>query len=81
MWSIEWALNEMKPAIEDELQKCNKARTFVAVGEPDKVRERIEPIWQLGDSICVSPPTDALSPEKLQYYSDMIASTFAPDTL
>jgi alkanesulfonate monooxygenase SsuD/methylene tetrahydromethanopterin reductase-like flavin-dependent oxidoreductase (luciferase family) len=56
-------------------------RAFVAVGEPDKVRERIEPIWQLADSICVSPPTYALTPEKLQYYSDMIASTFAPDSL
>jgi alkanesulfonate monooxygenase SsuD/methylene tetrahydromethanopterin reductase-like flavin-dependent oxidoreductase (luciferase family) len=156
MWSVEWALNEMKPAIEDELQKCNKARSdievsiwpfaapnpneqeavddarptvafyagaepyeivfekqgflkearalqtavaeegflaasrlvpdemvraFVAVGDPDKVRERIEPVWQLADSICVSPPTYALAPEKLQYYSDMIASTFAPDSL
>jgi alkanesulfonate monooxygenase SsuD/methylene tetrahydromethanopterin reductase-like flavin-dependent oxidoreductase (luciferase family) len=156
MWSVEWALNEMKPAIEDELQKCNKVRSdieisiwpfaainpneqealddarptvafyagaapyeivfekqgflnearalqtavaeegflaasrlvpdemvraFVAVGSPDKVRERIEPIWQLADSICVSPPTYALTPEKLQYYSDMIASTFPPDSL
>jgi len=156
MWSIEWALNEMQPAIEDELQKCNKARSdieisiwpfaaintnekealddarptvafyagappyeivfekqgflkearalqkavaeegflaasrlvpdemvraYVAVGDPDKVRERIEPIWQLADSICVCPPNYALTPEKLQCYSDRIASTFAPETL
>jgi alkanesulfonate monooxygenase SsuD/methylene tetrahydromethanopterin reductase-like flavin-dependent oxidoreductase (luciferase family) len=32
IWSIEWALNEMKPAIEDELQKCNKARSDIEVG-------------------------------------------------
>lgn len=156
MWSVEWMLDEAKPAIEDELQKRNKARgdievslwpfaapnpnqqealndarptvafyagaesyevvfekqgflkearalqravledgfleasrlvpdemvrAFVAVGDPDKVRERIEPVWQLADSICVSPPNYALTPEKLQYYCDMIASTFAPDSL
>jgi alkanesulfonate monooxygenase SsuD/methylene tetrahydromethanopterin reductase-like flavin-dependent oxidoreductase (luciferase family) len=156
MWSVEWALNEMKPAIEDELQKRNKnradieisiwpfaapnpneqealddarptvafyagvepyeivfekqgfleearalqaavaeegflaasrlvpdemVRAFVAVGDPDKVRERIEPVWQLADSICVSPPIYTLTPEKLQYYSDMIASTFPPGSL
>ena len=56
-------------------------RAYVAVGDADQVRERIEPIWQLADSICVCPPTYALSPEKLQTYSDRIASTFAPATL
>jgi hypothetical protein len=56
-------------------------RALVAVGPPDKVREGIEPIWHLADSICVSLPTYALAPEKLQYYSDMIASTFPPDSL
>lgn len=156
MWSMEWALDHMQPAIRDELQKRNKdrsdievsiwpfaapnpnekealddarptvafyagaepyeivfaaqgflkearalqtavleegylaaarlvpdemVRAFVAVGEPDKVREHIEPIWQLADSICVSPPMYAMTPEKMQYYSEMIASTFAPGSL
>ena len=56
-------------------------RAFVAVGSPEKVRERIEPVWQLADSICVSPPAYALTPEKLQYYTDMIATTFPSDSL
>jgi probable F420-dependent oxidoreductase len=51
-------------------------RTFVAVGEPDKVRERIEKAWSLADSLCIVPPAYGLSPEKLLYYMGMIATTF-----
>ncbi len=51
-------------------------RTFVAIGEPAKVRERIEPLWDFADSLCVVPPIYALPPEKIFYYSEMIAQTF-----
>ena len=51
-------------------------RTFVAVGEPDKVRERIERAWSLADSLCIVPPAYGLSPEKLLYYMGMIDTIF-----
>jgi probable F420-dependent oxidoreductase len=51
-------------------------RTFVAVGEPDKVRERIERAWSVADSLCIVPPAYGLSPEKLLYYMSQIDQTF-----
>jgi probable F420-dependent oxidoreductase len=51
-------------------------RAFVAVGEPDKVRERIEPLWSVADSLCIMPPVYALPPEKILYYMGTIAETF-----
>ena len=156
MWSVDWAVNEMKPVIEDELQKRNRLRSdievsiwpwatpnpnekealddarptvafyggvkdyesyfeangfgkearalqpailedgflkaaslvpdemvraFIAVGDPDKVREQIEPVWNVADSICVIPPIYAMTPEKSLYYAEAIAKTFAPDSL
>jgi probable F420-dependent oxidoreductase len=51
-------------------------RTFVAVGEPDKVRERIERAWAVADSLCIVPPAYGLAPEKLLYYMGMIDQTF-----
>ncbi len=153
MWSVEWTLNEMKPAIEDQLsisgrkredievsvwpwvapnpneaealddarptiafyagagqyesffaahgfkkeaQACQSAvvessyldgvqhvpdemvRAFVAVGDLDKVRERIEPVWQLADSVCYCPPAYNLSPEKMMYYQGQLAALMAP---
>jgi probable F420-dependent oxidoreductase len=156
MWSVDWTVNTMKPAIEDELRKRNRQRSdievniwpwavpssnekealddarptiafyagvkeyesyfeahgflkearalqkvliedgflkaaplvpdemvkaFIAVGDPDKVREQIEPVWSVADSICVIPPIYAMTPEKLMYYSEMISKTFAPDSL
>jgi probable F420-dependent oxidoreductase len=51
-------------------------RTFVAVGEPDKVRERIERAWSVADSLCIVPPAYGLPPEKLLYYMGMIDSIF-----
>ena len=51
-------------------------RTFVAVGEPEKVREQIGRLDAIADSVCLVPPTYALSAEKLMYYSGMIAETF-----
>jgi probable F420-dependent oxidoreductase len=51
-------------------------RAFVAVGEPEKVRERIGRLDGVADSICIVPPVYALAPEKMLYYSGMIAETF-----
>ena len=51
-------------------------RTFVAVGEPDTVREHIEALWSFADSICIVPPAYALAPEKLMGYVAAIAETF-----
>jgi probable F420-dependent oxidoreductase len=59
------------PLVPDEM-----VRTFVAVGEPEKVRERIGRLDGVADSICIVPPAYALSPEKMLYYSAMIAETF-----
>lgn len=64
------------PLVPDEM-----VRAFVAVGDPEKVREQIEPVWDLADSICVMPPAYALTPEKMMYYGEMISTTFAPDSL
>lgn len=51
-------------------------RAFVAVGEPDKVRERIARLEGTADSVCVLPPAYALTPEKAMQYSGAIAETF-----
>ena len=52
-------------------------RTFVAVGKPDSVRQRVERLWAFADSLCPVAPVYALSAEKLVYYSEQIARTFA----
>jgi probable F420-dependent oxidoreductase len=51
-------------------------RAFVAVGEPEKVRERIGRLHGVADSLCIVPPVYALAPEKVLYYAGMIAETF-----
>jgi probable F420-dependent oxidoreductase len=51
-------------------------RTFVAVGEPEKVRERIGRLESVADSLAIVPPVYALPPEKILYYMGMIAETF-----
>ena len=51
-------------------------RTFVAVGEPEKVRDKLAPLASVADSLCIVPPAYALSPEKVLRYSGAIAQTF-----
>lgn len=51
-------------------------RTFVAVGEPAAVRERVAKLDPLADSICPIPPAYGLPPEKLMFYAGMVAETF-----
>jgi probable F420-dependent oxidoreductase len=50
--------------------------TFVACGSPDEVRVRIEPLWQVADSLCPAPPSYGLPPEKVFAYTAAIAQTF-----
>jgi probable F420-dependent oxidoreductase len=51
-------------------------RTFVAVGDPDRVRAHLEPLWSFADSICIVPPAYGLSEEKLFGYAAAIAEAF-----
>ncbi len=52
------------------------AETFVTCGTPDEVRKKIEPVWEVADSLLLVPPTYALPPEKIMAYAGGIASTF-----
>jgi len=52
------------------------AETFVICGPPDEVRKRVEPVWEVADSLWLVPPAYALPPEKLMAYAGAIASTF-----
>ncbi len=52
------------------------AETFVICGTPDEVRKRVEPMWEVADSLWLVPPAYALPPEKLMAYAGAIASTF-----
>jgi probable F420-dependent oxidoreductase len=51
-------------------------RTFVAVGEPEKVKEQVSRYASVADSLCIVPPVYALSPDKVLQYVGLIASTF-----
>ena len=51
-------------------------RAFVAVGEPEKVRERVSQLDAIADSVCIVPPVYALPPEKAMFYAGMIGETF-----
>ncbi len=52
------------------------AQTFVVCGTPDEVRKKIEPVWDVADSLLLAPPAYALPPDKLMAYFGAIASTF-----
>jgi probable F420-dependent oxidoreductase len=52
------------------------AQTFVVCGTPDEVRKRIEPLWEVVDSLTLVPPAYGLGMDKLIAYSGAIASTF-----
>jgi alkanesulfonate monooxygenase SsuD/methylene tetrahydromethanopterin reductase-like flavin-dependent oxidoreductase (luciferase family) len=53
-----------------------RARTFVACGTPDDVRAKLEPLWDVADSVCFVPPTYALDTAKLLAYGAAIAEAF-----
>ena len=50
------------------------ARTFVICGTPDEVRDQVDELWQLADSICLQPPP-APRERRLEYEA-VIAETF-----
>ena len=49
---------------------------FVACGTAGEVRKKIEPLWQVADSLCPVPPAYGLSLDKLLAYAGGIASAF-----
>lgn len=52
------------------------AETFVLCGTPDEVRKKLEPIWDVADSVCLVPPIGGLSPDQLAAYAVAIGETF-----
>ncbi|HEV8573181.1 MAG TPA: LLM class flavin-dependent oxidoreductase [Dehalococcoidia bacterium] len=52
------------------------AQTFVVCGSADEVRKKVEPTWEVVDSLTLVPPAYGLSPDKLMAYAGGIASTF-----
>jgi probable F420-dependent oxidoreductase len=55
------------------------ASTFVITGTPDEVRARLEPVWEMTDSMTLLPPILLLSPEQVEAYFNSIAETFYQD--
>lgn len=55
------------------------ATTFVMTGTPDEVRKKLEPMWEVADSMTLLPPVLSLEPENVLAYFDTIAETFYQD--
>jgi len=52
------------------------AQTFVVCGTADEVRKRIEPAWDVVDSMTLAPPAYGLESSKILSYAGAIAATF-----
>jgi alkanesulfonate monooxygenase SsuD/methylene tetrahydromethanopterin reductase-like flavin-dependent oxidoreductase (luciferase family) len=52
------------------------AQTFVVCGTAEEVRKRLEPVWDVADSLWLVPPAYTLPPDKLMSYAGAIATTF-----
>ena len=50
--------------------------TFVTCGPVDEVRKRIEPLWDVANSLCPVPAPYGLPAQKVLAYGGAIASTF-----
>ena len=50
--------------------------TFVVCGSVDEVRRKIEPVWEVADSLTLVPPAYAMTPEQLMSYGAGIAGAF-----
>ena len=61
----------LAPLVPDEM-----AQTFVVCGTADEVRKRIEPAWEVVDSLTLAPPVYGLPAEKVFSYAGAIAATF-----
>lgn len=51
-------------------------QTFVVTGTPDEVAAKIEPMWEVADSLCLVPPLFGIAPEQIGAYFSTIAETF-----
>jgi len=61
----------VKHRVTDEM-----AQTFVVCGTPDEVRERIAPIWDHADSVCLNPPAVGMDLGAMLQYGARIADLF-----
>jgi len=52
------------------------AQTFVVCGTADEVRKRIEPAWDVVDSMTLAPPAYGLETSKVLQYAAAIGETF-----
>jgi probable F420-dependent oxidoreductase len=52
------------------------AQTFVVCGTADEVRKRIEPAWEVVDSLTLAPPVYGIETSKVLAYAGAIAQTF-----
>jgi alkanesulfonate monooxygenase SsuD/methylene tetrahydromethanopterin reductase-like flavin-dependent oxidoreductase (luciferase family) len=73
---LQEASNSMGCAEAAHLVPDEMARTFVACGTPDQVRERIEPLWQRATSMLLLSPGWGLSSERFAAKTAAIAETF-----
>lgn len=73
---LQEALKSMTCAEAASLVPDEMARTFVACGTPDQVREWIEPLWRRANSMMIVPPSWGLTPERYAAKTAAIAETF-----
>jgi probable F420-dependent oxidoreductase len=59
-----------------DLVSDEMAQTFVICGTPDEVRKRVEPLWEVADSLTLVPPAYGLGMDKLVAYGGAIKGTF-----
>ena len=52
------------------------AETFVLCGSADEVRRKLDPVWDIVDSVCLVAPIAGLPPEKLMAYAGAIGGAF-----
>ena len=52
------------------------AEAFVVCGTPEEVKRKLEPVWDVADSLCLNPPVYGLAPEAVMGYTAAIAETF-----
>lgn len=52
------------------------ASTFVVTGTPAAVRDKLEPVWRIADSVTLVPPIVSLAPEQIERYAATISDTF-----
>jgi hypothetical protein len=45
------------------------------MGTLEEVRRKLEPVWELADSMCLIPPVLSLLPEQAEQYRATIAET------